>query len=336
MKKIKKILLMLLMLSITLVETSCGAKDVKKEPIYACKHEQIVLMPGEISNISDSITEDTDIQMADELVQEKVSVLATDIVEYLNNEYNLGWDSKPIDVYETDVASIVGQAYSAIFDPKAMAIYIQKGLLEDEENLYRIAHELVHYLKVLNTGKIEFVIDIQDCWLGYYFMESITDLITIEYFESKGDSAAREYFYVNSGYSFSTTACFMLEKLIPDLQRSYCIDDIENIHQQFNQIAEKTIDVDERVDVFYQFLYGVDFMNQATIKYAETLENAYIDKIAYGYYETFETVALMSNLYDEKTKELVIQDVWKLFKAEKTEDAETTKEFVEFLEERMS
>lgn len=336
MKKINKVMVLVLTLILAITTTACNG-NVAKEPVYACRYDQIMLSTNAIESISDSFKEDTIINEAEENIQSQVNELSADIAKYINEEYDLNWKSDLIKIYLIDMESIGKEFYNAIFDSKTMAIYVNESFKDNENFIYIVAHELIHYLRFLNIGKCEFVELIGgEYYLGYYFMESMTDVVAIKYFESLGNENAKKCFYTNSSYCSGDSACFMLEEMIGDgIEKYYLIDDMDTLHSKFNEIAKKTINAGKK-DIFYQFLYQIDNILIYIMRYAETMDSRYLSEVSHCYYATYETLALMSNLYDDKVKEEMLKDMIELFEIEGTENDEPIKDLVNFVKKSMN
>lgn len=233
--------------------------------------------------------------------KESINELAKEMVDFINEEYNLEWSYVDVETYRVDFASMEGyEIYNAVADPENSKFYISTTVAErisNEQLIYLAGHELEHIIRYANIGGFEFVLeDETSSMLGSYTSEAFTDLITIKFFESKGDEKVREFFYTNSSYCYTVTALTMLEYSMPDLEYYYLTDDMDAFRSGFESLAKQYIVTYNGLEnEFEAFLYRTDLNMRLTqaIYYGycdQSIANMWLECI----YGNLERVFIMS------------------------------------------
>ncbi len=129
-------------------------------------------------------------EKASEELAEEVNSLGREIVDFLNQKYDLGWKYTEIPVYTFSENSEWGGFYF----PKYKSMYINIdsdfGKLEKELSPsfeWVIAHELTHGITDQNRGTPFFFKEISsDETMGVFLHEGITEILTEQFMATKG------------------------------------------------------------------------------------------------------------------------------------------------------
>lgn len=327
----RRISFIITMIMIALLFTSCGVNSETEKivPKYGLVGEAEYMYKN-VDNFSDVVKDSkiTVIEASSE-EQEQLDNLTEDVVNFLNEEYNIEWKSEKIELYKVDFLQLEGyELYNAIAAPKDRKMYVNTTLNENAK--FVEVHELIHCIRYENVGRCEFVMEKGDHALGGYTSEAFTDLITIKYFESKGISGAREFFNINSNYSYTTCALSMLERSIPNEIYYYLTEDMKSFKTDFTKLADKYIEKNEELEEeFEAFLTRPDMHMLVTrLILIEGIEEDLTKIWTDCVFGNFERVAIMSRDLDEKQKDEILQEVYDLFKSE----GELPEELIEILD----
>ena len=335
-EKIKNVVVIIVMLIVAFFITGCS--DKKIEPRYGILEEAVYRDLDSVS-FTDILNESgITVKEANEESKEIVSSLENELVEYINNEYNLEWKESGVSVYELDFSKVDGYSiYNAMADPENNSFFLNTSVYSEldtlDTNVQIIAvHELIHCLTYENVGTYKFVLtDSEGGKLGYYNSEAFTDFLTIKFFESKGMPEVKEFLYTNSGYCYTTCCLIMLESAIPNEIYYYLTNDIESLEKEFNDLASKYMIIPENTEnnAFEAFLYRTDLNQAITIMftqgyYSQELTDNWIQSV----FGNFEEVVILSRGQSRKSQKESFEECYNLFELE----GDITGELEEFLE----
>lgn len=197
-------------------------------------------------------------------IENEIDSYANQIVEYIEQEYNIIWIYESIQVMSADFSNTKFYAYNALYIPKTGIIYINENnkYIDSKDLKYIYVHELIHYLRDINVGTCNFYFPEYD-GLGKYTMEALTDLLTIKIF---GTEEAKEFFLTKSSYSYSIVGMEILELAIPELLEYYLKDDMKSLENEYNTLSEKYVDMIS-VGVTNPFMNFLDVVDATQIAY---------------------------------------------------------------------
>lgn len=332
-KRIKSFVVIILLVLMSLFITGCSVKKI--EPQYGLLEEAEYSAKISIS-FSDILEEEGVVaEKADSEEQENISSIESELVNFINEEYDLDWKTSNVQVYELDFSEVDGYSvYNAMADPENNSFFRNSAVETPNEEQAQIiyVHELIHCLTYKNLGTYKFVLtDSENGELGYYNSEAFTDFLTIKFFESKGMPEAKEFLYSNSGYCYTTCALIMLEEAIPNEIYYFLTNDIESFEKDFNKLASEYMDIPDGLEenAFETFLYRTDLNQAATLalargEYSQNIINIWFQTI----FGNFEEVVIISRGLSTETQNEIYDECYNLFASE----GEITDELDEFLE----
>lgn len=251
-------------------------------------------------------------------MQQEINALHKDVLTFINSKYNLNWKYKEVSAYLVDLNHLGYLGYVAMADPRYERFYLNSSWeTSDYENIYRSVHELIHCIRYNNIGKSEFTLEKNSKILGYYVGESLTDLLTSEYFENLGDSKAYEFFLNSSQYCYTTVAAKIIEYSIPNLCYYYLIDDIDTLSKEFNSIASNSINLN--ADYFERFANYSDILMISVKEYLYLNDSESISKLRSCMLANFELVVAASRNLENSSQ--VIDEIEYLFELENATSA---------------
>lgn len=323
MKRKTKIIVTIILLMITAFFISGCSAEKKAEPEYGVVEEATYRQV--VSDSFAEILEDAGVTAneASEDSKKEISKLEEDLVEFINEEYDLNWEASGVEVYELDFSLVEGYGiYNAMADPEANSFYLNTAIddASDSRVQFISGHELVHCLTYKNLGTYKFVLkDSEGAELGYYTSEAFADLLAIKFFESREMPEVRDFFYSSSGYCYTTCALVMLEKSIPNEMYYFLTNDMESLERDFNELADKYIKMPDGYEdnAFEAFLYRTDLNLAITRTIAEgyltsDLSSMWLQTI----FGNFETVALLSRGQTDEVKQEIYDECYGLFESE--------------------
>lgn len=315
-----------------------GCSNVKKiEPRYGLVEEAVYTEKTLIS-FTDILKEaNVTVEKSDNETSEFISNLEIELVDFINDKYDLNWTTSEVEVYELNFSDVEGYGiYNAMADPENNDLFLNTAVGDIEQDNVKVfsVHELIHCLTFKNLGTYKFVLtDSEGNELGYYTSEAFTDFLTIKFFESKGMPEVKEFLYSNSGYCYTTCALDMLESSIPNEMYYYLTNDINSLEKEFNELSDKYMKIPSELEdnAFESFLYRADIMQAVTLTliqggYSQNLANMWIQSI----FGNFEEVVIISRGQPTDVQQENYDKCYELFNSE-GEITGSLNEFLEYL-----
>ena len=220
--------------------------------------------------------------------QTQLDKLGSELVKYINKEYEANWNYTSIPAYVSDVDNYLANigskiSYKAMYQANG-TIYFDRNFfegmtLEDKQYKMIVAHELTHYLFHSNTGKNDTFhltkeIDGKEYVLGRFLEEAFVDKIATDFMRTKYHMGENE---MASGYSIQRGYINLAELAMPNIMTYFINFDIDGLHKAINEQANKYVIC--KKDAFEVWLKMLDLsytnQNDAILSEASSIQISY-------------------------------------------------------------
>ena len=250
----RKKVLSIIMLIIILITTACSTnssydkKEMKFNMGTNVKYYTPIYSENEFSKK----------EIASNKWKIQIEKMALEIVQFVNEKYSLNWKYEPLDIYFIDLNEVkIGFEIGGMYDLNEECIYLSQELenknydeISDTEKGF-IYHEILHYLKHLNTGKVSFCFENGKKTVGHIITEGATNMILQDFFEYFNMENLKNIFRSN-GYASVTLFCEQLQLIFPDFGKWYCEHNVKKFYDEFGRATNKHIEGKNIHEVFMQ------------------------------------------------------------------------------------
>ena len=308
MKKMVSFLCVILLLVSSVTGCAVSEKDTKYKTQYCL--DEVVSVGRENADgfhFTELLNDTIECKRLSEIDEEEIRRIEKSLYEYLIKAYDLNWEFKSTEILMLDFSQVSEnyEYFAAIADPKYETVYVNSGMIKTLDELtYRVAHELIHCLRYYNIGTLEYVYtDKNGNYFGYQLGESYTDIVVSKFLETLGEEAPLDYFLEQSSYCYTTVALQIIEKSIPNGDKMYLENNMQEFYESLKILTEKYIVDADKSDYALKFLYQADLIIITTKSIMNNLSHEeYINMVTlllYSVYGNYEIALSISDSLNE-------------------------------------